>query len=373
MYFIAIPFRNLVNRPVRSILTLLGIAVAIGSLIALVGMSNGLEVAWMNGISERGTHLVAVKKGAVEILTASLDENMTSEITSVKGVQSVAGELIDLIQLDSGDSILLIGWGEKGVLWNTLQLSAGAIHNPDNSNEVVIGQSVAESLEIKPGETVRIQNQEFRVSGIFKQKGVMSNNSIIMPLKSMQDLLNRHGKVTQFNLRIEDKDDPQSVQALKTVLHERFAGLSFLETSEMAENNEVLKLLRAIVWGISIIALVMALVIILNTLLMSVTERTREIGTFMAVGWSEWRITGMFMMEGLLLSCSGCIIGTVAGIYGLHRLAEHPRLQGFIELDIALSLLLQIFTAAVLLGLLGSLIPAWRAMKLNTVEALRYE
>ena len=141
----------------------------------------------------------------------------------------------------------------------------------------------------------------------------------------------------------------------------------------MAENNSILKLLRAMVWGVSVIALIMALVIILNTLLMSVTERTREIGIFLAIGWSGGRILSMFILEGLLLSCSGGLIGTGAGIFGLQILAEHPRLQGFIEVGIALTLLFQVFSSAVLIGLLGSLLPAWRAMKLNTIEALRYE
>jgi len=352
---------------------MLGIAVAVGSLIALVGMSRGLEVAWTNSISERGTHIVAVKKGSVEILTASLDEGIADELREIKGVQSVSGELVDLIQLDSGDSVLLIGWGTGSFLWDTLQLSEGDMPARDRSGEVVIGQSIAEKLEAAPGDTLLIHNREFRVSGIFRQKGVMSNNSITVPLKAMQELLQRHDKVTQFNLRIDDKDNPESVRALKGLLQEKFKGLSFQETGEMAENNEILKLLRAVVWGISIISLIMALVIILNTLLMSVTERTREIGIFLAVGWNEDRILAMFVLEGLLLSSVGSTAGTFMGMYGLQRLAEHPRLQGFIELDIAMSLLLQVAAAAILLGLLGSLLPAWRAMKLNTIEALRYE
>ncbi|MEW6600563.1 MAG: ABC transporter permease [Nitrospirota bacterium] len=373
MHFITVPFRNLVNRPVRSVLTGLGIAVAVGSLIALVGMSRGLELAWINSVSERGTDLVAVKKGSVEILTASLDEGIAGELSNLKGVKSVAGELVDLVQLETGDSVLLVGWGEGSFLWNTLQLSEGSLPGADRADEVVIGRSIAEKLEAAPGETMRIHNREFRVAGIFKQKGVMSNNSITIPLKAMQDLLQRHDKVTQFNIRIDDNEDTRNVQTLKGVLHKRFAGLSFQETGEMAENNEILKLLRAVVWGVSVIALVMALVIILNTLLMSVTERTREIGTLMAVGWSKGRILLMFVLEGLLLSFSGSAAGALIGIYGLRLLAEHPRLQGFVEIYIPPSLLLEVSAAAVLLGLLGSLLPAWRAAGLNTLEALRYE
>ncbi len=352
---------------------MLGIAVAVASLIALVGMSHGLETAWTNSVSERGTHVVAVKKGVVEMLTASLEQELSDRLIRTEGVRSVAGELVDLIQLESGDTVLLIGWGQGSFLWNTLRLSKGTHLGADSQNGVVLGQSVAERLKMKPGEEIRIQGRKFTAAGIFKQKGVMSNNSIIMPLQAMQALMSRPGKVTQFNLRIEEKDDPQKVQALKTRLHRRFTELSFQETSEMAENNVILKLLRAMVWGVSVIALVMALVIILNTLLMSVTERTREIGILLAVGWSGNRILGMFMLEALLLSCSGGLVGAGAGILGLNLLAGHPRLQGFIEVDIALSLLVQVLLSAVLIGVIGSLLPAWRAMKINTIEALRYE
>ena len=165
-------------------------------------MSHGLETAWTNSVSERGTHLIAVKKGVVEILTASLDQELSDKLQRTRGVQSVAGELVDLIQLDSGDSVLLIGWAGESFLWETLKLSEGAHLSPESSEEVVIGQSVAERLEIKPGERIQIQGRKFKAVGIFKQKGVMSNNSIIMPLETMQILMSRPGKVTQFNLRI---------------------------------------------------------------------------------------------------------------------------------------------------------------------------
>jgi putative ABC transport system permease protein len=373
MHFINIPFRNLVNRPIRSLLTLLGIAVAVGSLVSLVGMSRGLELAWVNSVSERGTHMVAVKKGAVEIMTASIKEDIGDELSRFDGVQAVAGELIDLTQLDSGHTALLSGWSENSYLWKTVKLKDGSLPGPNVSNGVILGQAIAERLKKKPGETIRIRNHEFVVTGIFKYKGVMSNSSIIIPLRVMQDFSHRTGKVTEFNLRIKHIDNPEKLSAIKSELANKFPDLSFQETSELAENNEVLKLLRAVVWGVSIIALLMALVIILNTILMSVTERTREIGILLAIGWRQGRVLAMLMFEGLLLSVFGSMVGTLMGVGGLHWLTKHPRLQGFIEFEITTFLLIQVIVAAVVLGIFGSFVPAWRATKLNTVDALRYE
>lgn len=369
MNFISVPFRNLIRRPTRSMLTLLGIAVAVGSFIALSGMSRGLELAWTNSVLERGTHIAALKSGVVEILTASIDESTADALSRVDGVKAVAGELIDLTQLSSGHTALVAGWGRGSYLWNTLHLSSGTL--PDSDGNAIMGQSIAESLGKKPGDKMSLQGREFTVAGIFKQKGAMSNNTIIIPLADMQELMHRQGKVTQFNIRLKNFDDRQDVASVKSRLKESFPQLSFHETGELAENNEVLKLLRAMVWGVSVIAFVMALVIVLNTLLMSVTERTREIGIFSSIGWSAGRILMMFVLEGLLLSVIGSLAGGALGVGGLHWLVKLPRLQGFIEFHITPELLIHVSVAAIILGLIGSIYPAWRATKLDPVNALR--
>ena len=284
MRFLSIPIRNLSRRPMRSFLTALGIAVAVASFIALVGISRGLEQAWINSLLERGTHMLAVRKGAVELLTASIDESVADELRRIDGVRAVAGELVDLVRLESGHTVLVTGWSPSGYLWQTLRLHEGNVPDLREPAGILVGQAAAEALGKEPRDTMRLRGSEFVVTGTFKQTGVMGNNTIVLHLSAMQDLMDRPGKVTEFNLRLNHPDEPERVAAVQFRLSEAFPDLLFTETREIADNNDILRLLRAMAWSTSTIALVMALVVVLNTLLMSVMERTHEIGVLSAIG-----------------------------------------------------------------------------------------
>ena len=132
-------------------------------------------------------------------------------------------------------------------------------------------------------------------------------------------------------------------------------------------------LLKKMNWSISVIALSMGVFFILNTLLMSVNERIREIGILAALGWRKMRIMAMVMFEGMLLAALGSATGLLIGIAGLYRLASLKHLQGFIDPAVSLRFMLEVALAATALGILGSLYPAWRTSRLRAADALKQE
>lgn len=373
MLFLQMAWRNLSLRPVRTLLTVVGIAVAVAAFITLVGMSRGLENAWINSLVERGVHLLGVHKGAVDIMTATLDEDLSARLARVRHVKAVSGELIELMALDSRRTVLARGWPRGSYLWRTLRLDRGHLPEVREPAGIVLGPALAEGLNKWPGSTLRIRNHRFLVTGIASPASSFSNNTIFMQLAPMQDLMDKRGKVTGFCLNIDHFENPALVAELKSTLAKNFPDLSFSETSEIADNNEIIRLLRAIAWSTSLIALIMALVVISNTLLMAVAERTREMGILSALGWQAWRVLMLIVLEGLLLSLAGSLAGTFLGLAGMHWLAALPRLQGFFEPRADLHLMVQVLLSALLLGVAGSLYPAWRAVRLNPVDALKYE
>lgn len=373
MRFVSISIRNLGRRPLRSSLTALGIAVAIASLIALVGLSRGVERAWVRSYVDRGTHLMAVRKGTVDVLTGSTDERVAERLRRVEGVADVAGELGDLVDLENGESGLVIGWAPDAYLWGTMNLVDGRLPAPGERNCAVAGEAAALALGKKPGDTLRLGTRTFTIVGIARQGSVLMNKSIIAHLPAVQDLLDRQGKVTTFGLRVTHPDDPQELAAVRARLAAGFPDLLFYDTKEVADANHVLGLFRALAWSTSAVALAMALVVVLNTLLMSVVERTHEIGVLSAVGWQPGRVLAMIVFEGVALAAVGSLVGTAAGIAGLHWLAGLPNLRGFIQPEVTGRVLIEIAAATLLLGFLGGLYPAWRATRLNTVDALRHE
>jgi len=372
LLFLSLPLRNLGRRPLRSVLTSLGVGMAVATLIALVGMSRGVENSWTQSLAQRGIHMVAIRKGTVDLMGSTVDQKLVDRIAQVEGVQAVAGELGDMVHLEAG-VILVGGWALEGFLWETLRLQQGRYPRPGETHGVVVGRRLAERLGLKLGDTLAFLGTELKVLGISHQTGALVESVLIVPLPLLQKLLAKEGRVTLIQIRLAHPDDAPWVAELHKRLHQLFPDLMFFETKELAEANQVLRLLRSLNWGISFIALLMGLFFVLNTLLMSVTERARELGILGAVGWGRGRILVMVMLEGMFLAALGSALGVALGFFGLHWLSSLKNLQGIIDPVVSWRFLLEIFGAATLLGVLGSLYPAWRTTRLRTVEALKYE
>lgn len=373
MRFVRLPLDDLRRRPVRTGLTAAGIAIAVASFVALVGLSRGLEHAWVRSLAERGTHLLATRKGAVEILTASVDESAGGTLGRLAGVREVAGELVDLATLDTGETVLVAGWPPGSYLWQTVRLAAGRLPEPGARDAVVLGQALAEALGRGPGSKLVLRGRDLTVTGVVRTAGVINGNMLMMPLPALQALLDRPGKVTVFGLRLERPDDPAAVAGVLARAATALPDLTVTEARLVADQNDVLRLLRAMTWGTSTVALVMGLVLVLNTLLMAVTERTREIGVLAAVGWSRSRIVALVTLEGVLLAAGGGALGAALGVGGLAWLTRAPAVRGFLDPEVSVRLVLEVAVATLALGVLGSAYPAWRAARLAPVDALRHE
>ena len=130
--------------------------------------------------------------------------------------------------------------------------------------------------------------------------------------------------------------------------------------------------MKASTWGIALMALIVGGLGMTNTMVMSVIERTREIGVLRA-GWRKRRVLGMIVRESVALSLLGGIAGTLAGVILGFALNLHPMMQGFFRMEYSVGLFAQAFGVALVLGIIGGVYPAWRASNLQPVEALRYE
>ncbi len=373
MTFLSLPLRNLLRRPLSSILTAVGISVAIAGFIALVGLSRGVELSWETSLRERGTHILAVKKGAVEILTASLDAKMANDLATIPGVVAVSGELLDLLGLENGETTVVIGWSVDDLIWKTLTLSSGRIPAPRETDAVVLGSRIAQALKAEPGGQIKLFDREFSVVGIARQVGAMNNSAIYMPLISLQEMVERRGRVNSFHIQIASPDSRIATNKIIAHLEEKFPVLAFNETEEVADHNQVMQMLRAISWSTSVIAVIIALVVVLNTMLMSVFEQTRQIGILSAIGWQPGRILLLIVLEGILLVAVGAVFGVGMGIGALHILAVMPEGRGFIQPGVDMGVVLEAAIAAFVLGGLGSMYPAWRAVRIDTVKALRHQ
>jgi putative ABC transport system permease protein len=369
--FTSLPLRSLRHRSLRSLFTIVGVAVAVGGLTTLTGLGRGLEEAWNRSLTGQGTHLLGYRKGSMDILTGSLDQELAAAMRTVAGIADVAPELVDLVTLESGDAIVVRGWEDGSHLWRTGTLLAGRRPSPGAGGEVWLGESLASVLDLGPGGEVAPFGARLRVVGVARLVGALNNHSLIMPLEDLQRLLDRPGKVTAFNIRVAQDGDADAVAAARRRLAERFPQLAFTEADVVPQRNEMYRVWRGMAWAVSVVGLAMGLVIVLNTLLIAVLERTREIGVLIAVGWPRRRILLLIVLESLALTLAGGLLGLAFSALALEILAGHPKLRGFVAVSPSLPLLLQHLAAAVLLGIVGAVYPAIRALRLNPVDALR--
>jgi putative ABC transport system permease protein len=374
MHFVTMALYNLLRRPLRTALTGLGVALAVGCSLTMLNMSRGLERGWIQALMDRGTHILGVRRHTAEILTGALDARLGERIAAEEGVRSVCGELVDMTPLEDGHTMLVCGWPEGGFLWSSLRFEAGGRPPAGSGDSAVLGQAAADALNLGVGGSFRMHDREFRVAGVARQGGSSMGSGIIMiPLRTMQELMGLQDRVTAFNIQVAHPDDTRQLGEIRERLSRKYDNVAFWETKEVAEKNDILRLLRALARGIATVAIAMGALVVLNTLLMSVTERTREIGILAALGWTSARILGMIWLEGLLLSTAGSVAGIGIGAAAMRGVAGAPRLQGFFDASLPPGLLAAAVAAGLAVGSVASLYPAWRAVRLNTMDAIRHE
>lgn len=373
MKFLSIPIRNLKRRSLRTIFTIVGISIAVSSVILLISMSKGIEKAWVNSITERNVHILGLGSESIEILTSTIDENLKKEIEKVQGIRNVSGELVNLARLKNSYHAIQRGWPKNSFLWNTIQLTEGNNPNPEDLNKILIGPTVSKKMNVKTGDSIQMLNKTFIVSGISVPAGTMNNSAVIFHLETLQKLIDKEGKVTEFHIQLDQPDDLNLVKEIQLELNKTFPKITFMQTKEVAEKNDILIIFKNITWTTSLISLVVAFFFILNTLLMSVSERTKEIGILSALGWSSNRIIIMVILEGLIIVSIATILGYLLGAISLKWLVQSPRLDGFFEPEVSEYMFVKIFLATLILGVIGSLYPAIKAARLNPVDALNKE
>ena len=363
-------FHNLSRRPFRSMLTAGGVGIAVGGFLCLAGITEGVARAWNGGMVQRGAHVVATRAGSVELLATTVPETIVVEAATVPGVRDAAGELLNLAILESGDTALVSGWPAGSFLWDSLPLTAGRL---PGGMEAILGEELAREQKVLPGDRLVLEGRPVTVAGTFRSKGALLRSAIVLPLPTMQELWNRPGAVTLLLFRLERPERRADLAAVLARLKTRFPTLRFSESERVAEDNRVLEILSALNRTASAVALLMALVVVLNTLLTAVFERTRELGLLTALGWTPRRVLALITCEGVLLSLAGGVGGSLLGVAGLRWVATGSALRGFVDPAIGAGEVLEATIVAVAVGALGSLYPAWRALRMDPVKALRAE
>ncbi len=383
MSFLAFVLKNLLRRKTRTLLTILGVAVAMCTIVTLRGIAHGFERSFLENFEQRDVDLVVTQRGVPNQLSSNLDERMGEQIAAIPGVKQVISGLVEMIDVETGEgtqSALVNGWRIGAAQYADLTMVAGRVFREGDRREVLLGSGLAENLRKKVGDAVEMQRQTFEVVGIYQSPTPPENYGAVLPLEELQQLMARKGSVTGFSVTLEPTADKKALTeqvraAIQSLTDDEGNPyrVSVMTTREYVSNFNLLRLANGMAWVTSVVALVIGAVSMLNTMIMSVLERTKEIGILRAIGWRKRRVVLMVLGEALVLSLTASVIGAAAAFAILRWLAALPLTSGFISGQLAPAALLEGLLMTIAIALLGGSYPAYRASRWLPSEALRHE
>jgi putative ABC transport system permease protein len=372
--FLTLIAKNVLNRPVRSGLTAVGLSIAIAAMTILVGISWNFERSFLAIYRSKQIDLIVVRAGSSNQLSSSLDERQADRLRQIEGVADVAPSLVDTVAFEEKNlaSVLVNGWVAGSLLFRGIRVLEGGSLQGDDGRAAMLGRVLALNLGKQAGDRLEVAGEPFTVVGIFESDSLFESGAMIIPLRTLQKMMGREGQVTGFVITAT-ASDRASLDALRRRIEAAIPGVAATPARDYVVGDTQIRLAKAMAWTTAAVAFLLGAVGMLNTMLMAIFERTREIGLLRAVGWRRRRVLAMVLGEALVIALAGTVLGDVLAIIGIRALTLSPTARGFIEPNLPPEVLLIALVMGVGLSLLGGLYPAARAAALDPTEALRYE
>jgi putative ABC transport system permease protein len=407
---VRIALRSLAANKLRSALTMLGVIIGVAAVISLMGVGRGATAAIDSQINNMGTNLLFVSpgstsssgvrtaQGSAQTLTFE-DAKALDDPDNLPAVAAVAPQVQafgQAVYMGNNVNTQVIGVTPAYETVRNQTVESGEFLNDSHvtgrSSVVVLGASVAESLfeGADPiGQSIRINNITFKVIGVLKEKGGSGfgnqDDQIMVPITTAMTRLGRSrfgagNVVSQISVQVVDADRlDAAVEQISAVLRDRH-NIRYEDDFTIRSQEDMLESASAIsgaltlfLGGVAGISLLVGGIGIMNIMLVSVTERTREIGIRKALGATRQNVLSQFLTEATILSVLGGLLGVAAGAGIAHLISGLSvgtmTLSPVIGLDsILLATLFSLFV-----GLFFGIYPAYRASALNPIDALRYE
>ena len=406
-----IALHGLSANKMRSALTMLGVIIGVAAVIALMGVGRGSTAAIDSQINSMGTNLLFVSpgststdgvrsaQGSAQTLTYedALALNDPQNLPAVAAVAAQVGEFGQVVYQGNNTNTQILGVTSNYGDVRNYQVAEGEFLSDANvtgkSSVAVVGANIVSQLftdgQDPVGQTIRINNISFKVIGVLETKGGSGfgsqDDQILVPITTAMARLarSRSGSgnvVSQISVQVVDpKQMDAATQQISTVLRERHKiryedDFTIRSQADMLQSASAISgVLTLFLGGVAGISLLVGGIGIMNIMLVSVTERTREIGIRKAIGATRKNVLTQFLTEATILSVLGGLIGVAVGI-GIAKLISGLSVGTMtLEPVIAMDSILLATGFSLAIGLFFGMYPAYRAALLNPIEALRFE
>lgn len=385
MKFLSVALKNLMRRRLRTGLTMLGIAVGIAMLFSFMSFNAGYQASLRKDLNNMGAHMLAIAKGCPYEATAMImhggvvEDYLTvrdlERIRQMPNVGNAVGLFMNQKLVGHGKTVIIYGMDEAGFALKPWWVIDG--QRPAQENDILVPEEMAAAQGLQIGSEYRLPGVEepFIVTGLLKRTGSQDDQFVYVQLLTAQRMFDAEGKITSVAIQLQDvsriQEMVKQVESLPDV--QAITMSQVLGTVQTLMNSA-----QAMITSIVIIAILISALGVMNSILMSVFERTREIGMMKAVGAGQADIFALVWIESILLTLTGGLLGIVAAI-GAGKLIENA-LRSLLPFAPSGNLILfnadmvvTSLAAALFLGVIAGAYPAFRASQLSPMEAIRSE
>jgi len=378
-----IVLHNLRRRKGRAIFLVIGLLIGVATVVTLLSLTDAMGQRAQHELENFGANIIitprsdalalnygGIQLAGVNLVAKELEQSSLANIDDIpnrRNVAMIAPKVLGAVEVD-GQRIMLMGV-DPAVEFKLKRWWSIAGRPVEQGHELLVGDAVVKRFNLNMGDTLKVNGQDFNVVGLLAKTGSQDDQLLIAPLDVAQASLGKTGQVSMVEIAALCHDCPvdDMVNQLQTVL----PGTDVQAVQQVVKTRmHALGQFRLFAWGVAVTVVIIGALLVFVTMMGAISERTREIGIFRAIGYRRRHILHLVLMEATIVSALAGVLGYLTGVAA--TLVALPLLDGGkASWHWNPTLAVIAVFAAILVGLLASLQPAFRASRLEPSEALR--